>query len=124
MVEGLTVDDLLKLHRAAILLYGGADGVLDEGTLHYLTERALLHRDPVHMAASLLHGIATMHPFYDGNKRAALMAADAALGLHGKMLTASNDKAASFVLSVAQGKKTEEQVRMWIWRNSGIYRDY
>ena len=41
------MDDLLKLHRAAILLYGGADGVLDEGTLHYLTERALLHRDPV-----------------------------------------------------------------------------
>jgi len=52
------------------------------------------------------------------------MAADAALGLHGKMLTASNDKAASFVLLVAQGKKTEEHVRKWIGRNSGIYRGY
>ena len=120
----MTVEVLLKLHRAAILMYGGADGVLDEGTLHYLIERALLHHDPVNVAASLLHGIATMHPFYDGNKRTALMAADAALGLHGKMLTASNDKAASFVLLVAQGKKTEEHVRKWIERNSGIYRGY
>jgi len=124
MVEGLTVEVLLKLHRAAILMYGGADGVLDEGTLHYLAERSLLHHDPVHEAAYLLHSIATMHPFYDGNKRTALMAADAVLGLHGRMLTASNDKAASFVLLVAQGKKTEEHVRKWIGRNSGIYRGY
>ena len=33
---------LLKLHQAAILMYGGADGVLDEGTLHYLQGGVLL----------------------------------------------------------------------------------
>ena len=41
-MEGLTVEVLLKLHQAAILMYGGADGVLDAGTLHYLQGGVLL----------------------------------------------------------------------------------
>jgi death on curing protein len=114
----MTVDILLKLHQVAILMYGGAEGVLDEGTLHYLTEKISHCSDPVLMAVYLLHGIATMHPFFDGNKRTALMAADAVLGLHGMMITASNEMTASFVLSVARGEKTEEHVEKWIRKNS------
>jgi len=118
------VDVLLKLHQVVILVYGGADGVLDEGTLHYLTEKVSYCSYPVLMATYLLHGIATMHPFFDGNKRTALMAADTILGLHGRMITASNDTAASFVLSVARGEKTEDQVERWMRKNNDLYRSY
>lgn len=120
----MTVDVLLKLHQVAILMHGGTNGVLNEGTLHYLTEKVSHCSDPVLMAAYLLHGIATMHPFFDGNKRTALMAADTVLGLHGMMITASNDVAASFVLSVARGEKTEDQVEKWMKNNSDMYRSY
>lgn len=118
------MDILKELHKTALMMHGGPSGILDEGTLHYLTERVSHCSDPVLMAACLLHGIATMHPFFDANKRTALMAADAVLGLHGLMITASNDEASSFVLSVACGEKTEERVRTWIKKNSGFYRSY
>ena len=117
----VTVDDLLFLHQMAIDVHGGADGVLDEGTLHYLTEKISHCSDPVFVAANLLHGIATMHPFFDGNKRTALTAAGLALGLHGMRLTSSNESTASFILAVARGEKDEEQVRKWVEKNSGIY---
>lgn len=121
MMESVTVSDLVYLHQMAIEVYGGADGILDEGTLHYLTERISHCKDPILMAAYLLHGIATMHPFFDGNKRTALTSANLVLRLHGKVLLSSNEVTASFVLSVARGEKTEDQVRKWIEKNSGIY---
>lgn len=105
----------------AIDIYGGADGVLDEGTLHYLTEKISHCSDPVLMAAYLLHGIATMHPFFDGNKRTALTSANLALRYHGMKMTSSNEAATLFTLSVARGEKDEEQVRKWIEKNSVVY---
>jgi hypothetical protein len=58
----VTVDVLLKLHQVAILIYGGTDGILNEGTLYYLTEKTSHCSDPIIKATFLLHGIATMHP--------------------------------------------------------------
>lgn len=117
----VTVEDILYLHQMAIDVYGGADGVLDEGTLHYLTEKAFHCSDPILMATYLLHGIATMHPFFDGNKRTALTSAYLSLKIHGMKMTSSNEAAVLFTLSVARGEKDEEQVRKWIEKNSAIY---
>jgi hypothetical protein len=52
------------------------------------------------------------------------MAANTVLGLHGLMITASNEVTVSFVLSVARGEKTEDQVGIWIGKNSDVYRSY
>ncbi len=122
--EKITVNDLLYVHQIAVEVHGGAHGILNEGTLHYLTEKASHYSDPILMSASLLHGIATMHPFIDGNKRTAFASADMALGIHGMRLFASNTAAVSFTLSIARGEKTEEQVKVWIEKNSGMSPTY
>lgn len=70
------------------------------------------------MAATLLHGIATMHTFFDGNKRMAFMAVNMPLKLQVMRMITSKTAAASFTLLVARGKKTEDQVPTWISYNS------
>lgn len=114
----ISVKDLTDIHQVAIELYGGPSGIRDEGTLYYLVERSYRYHNPIDIAASLLHGIATLHPFNDGNKRVSLMAAILALGLYNLSLTASDTEAAKFVLEVAKYNMEEEKVRYWIVKNS------
>ncbi len=54
-------------------------------------------------AAALLHSFARNHALVDGNKRLALAATIAFLGLDGHRLTLSNDQAYEFVMAVATG---------------------
>jgi death-on-curing protein len=56
-----------------------------------------------HKAAALLHSIARNHALVDGNKRLALAATIAFLGLNGRRLTLSNDEAYTLVMDVAAG---------------------
>ena len=52
-------------------------------------------------AAALMHSIARNHALVDGNKRLALAATIAFLGVNGRRLTLSNDDAFDLVLAVA-----------------------
>lgn len=54
-------------------------------------------------AAALLHSLARNHALVDGNKRLALAAKIAFLGINGQELTFSNDDAYDFVIAVATG---------------------
>jgi death-on-curing protein len=54
-------------------------------------------------AAALLHSLARNHALVDGNKRLALAATVAFLGLNGRRLTLSNDQAYTLVIDVAAG---------------------
>jgi death on curing protein len=54
-------------------------------------------------AAALLHSLARNHALVDGNKRLALAATIAFLGLNGRRLTLSNDQAYTLVIDVAAG---------------------
>ena len=54
-------------------------------------------------AAAVLHSLARNHALVDGNKRLALAAIIAFLGLNGRRLTLSNDEAYDLVIAVADG---------------------
>jgi death-on-curing protein len=54
--------------------------------------------------AALLHSLARSHALIDGNKRLALAATIAFLGLNGRRLTLTNDQAYDLVIEVAVGK--------------------
>jgi death on curing protein len=54
-------------------------------------------------AAALLHSLARNHPLVDGNKRLALGATIAFLGVNGYRLTMTNDEAYVLVMAVAAG---------------------
>lgn len=54
-------------------------------------------------AGALLHSLARNHALVDGNKRLALAATIAFLGLNGYRLTLTNDEAYTLVMEVASG---------------------
>jgi len=54
-------------------------------------------------AAALLHSIARNHALVDGNKRLALAATIAFLGINGRRLALTNDEAYELVIGVAAG---------------------
>lgn len=58
-------------------------------------------------AAALLHSLGRNHALVDGNKRLALAATIAFLGVNGRKLTLSNDQAYELVMGVAAGTLAE-----------------
>ena len=58
-------------------------------------------------AAALLHSLARNHALVDGNKRLALAATIAFLGINGMRLTLTNDEAYELVMAVAGGRLDE-----------------
>lgn len=55
-------------------------------------------------AAAFLHSLARNHALADGNKRLALAATIAFLGVNGRRLTLSNDQAYDLIIAVAVGE--------------------
>jgi len=58
-------------------------------------------------AAALLHSLARNHALVDGNRRLALAATIAFLGINGRRLTLTNDEAYHLVMEVAAGQLHE-----------------
>ena len=54
----------------------------------------------------------------DGNKRTALVAAEAFLGLNGYDLAANDVEAVRMFLALAAGELTEDELAAWIDRHS------
>jgi death-on-curing protein len=111
---------LLLLHRESLRQFGGAEGLRDEGLLDSALARPLNRfayedeRDFCRLAASYAKGIAQNHPFVDGNKRAALLAAGVFLMLNGLELNAEQPMATVAVLDLAAGEMTEEEFAAWL----------
>ena len=55
-------------------------------------------------AAALLHSVASNHGLVDGNKRLALAATIAFLGINGWRLTLTNDEAYDLVIAISSGE--------------------
>ena len=60
-------------------------------------------------AAALLHSVASNHGLVDGNKRLALAATIAFVGINGWRLTLTNDEAYELVVAVASGELDDLQ---------------
>ncbi|WP_374579230.1 type II toxin-antitoxin system death-on-curing family toxin [Phenylobacterium sp.] len=112
-------DALVVLHDRSIALHGGVSGLRDEGLLESALQRPAnrFHYEQVadlhELAATYLVAIASNHPFADGNKRAAFLAAGLFLRLNGLRLVADQADAAMTVLAVAAGER--ETVRLAVW---------
>jgi death-on-curing protein len=69
------------------------------------------------LTASLAFGIARNHPFVDGNKRVALMAAYVFLGLNGWSLIAPEAEAVAMTIDLAAGTADEAAFSRWLEAN-------
>lgn len=93
-MEELTSDDLLYLHHIVEERFKVFTGVKNLGLVQAIADRPkqklyntfIPYNDIFTKAASLMEGIIRMHPFYDGNKRTALLATIAYLELNGYVM--------------------------------------
>ena len=107
----LSVDIVREIHAEALKRFGGLDGVRDENLVAsaVLTPQSSFggkspYADIVEIAAAYLFYIGGNHPFVDGNKRTAMMAAIVFLRLNGTEPSPDSDKWEEFVLEVASSK--------------------
>lgn len=70
----------------------------------------------VRLAASYAFGIARNHPFMDGNKRTALVAAEGFLRLNRSRIDAPAEEKYLTYLGLAAGEVSEEQMAAWFNR--------
>lgn len=78
------------------------------------------YEDPsVHqLAACYAFGLVSNHPFIDGNKRIAFMAAFTFLGINGYNLIAPEEEAAVFTLALAAREMEEAAYAQWLSHSS------
>jgi death on curing protein len=117
----LLEETVIAIHQRQISEHGGSEGLRDEGLLASALARpqnVLAYAQPppdlAVLAAAYAYGIARNHPFVDGNKRTALVAARTFLLLNGVNLEANQDEKYLTFLQLAQGTLTEEQLADWI----------
>lgn len=120
----LEQEAIIALHDRSLALHGGPSGIRDPGLLDSALQRPLnrFHyegeTDLAVLAATYAVGIASNHPFIDGNKRAAYQALILFLALNGRPLVADKVDAIQTMLAVAAGDMDIESLTRWVRTNS------
>ena len=117
----LLEETIIAIHHRQIAEHGGGEGLRDEGLLSSALARPqnlFAYDQPAPdlaaLAAAYAYGIARDHPFVDGNKRTALIAARTFLLLNGVNLEAGQDEKFLTFQSLAAGLLTEDELADWI----------
>lgn len=111
------------LQERLLAEHGGLSGIRDEGLLESALARPqnlLAYGEPdiFDLAASYAHGLARNHPFIDGNKRIAFMAAYVFLYRNGHRLVATEADAVTIMLALAAGQIDERTFADWLRNNT------
>ena len=116
----ITVTELALIHERVVNQTGGVHGITNPGGLESTLARPFtafggkeLFPDLVSKVAALIHSLIAFHPFADGNKRTALVAADVCLRLNGYRLIPSEEVEA-FFWSVARGEQEIDRIAAWL----------
>jgi death-on-curing protein len=113
---------VLAVHGRLLAEHGGARGLRDSSLLDSALARPrqlLVHGDPdiYDLAAAYASGIIRNHPFVDGNKRTAFVAAFVFLARNGLRLVAKEVDAAQVVTTLAAGEIDEAAFSAWLRKN-------
>ncbi len=114
---------VLAFHLRQLAEHGGGEGIRDEGLLDSALNRPLnkfAYEEPdlFDLAAAYAYGIATNHPFVDGNKRTAYVAALTFLRLNGYRLKAGAAEKYETFIRLAAGEMTEEELADWFRKSA------
>ena len=117
----LTVGHVLAIHRRVVEEFGGDAAVRDRGLLESAVAMpaarfggAVLHEGAAAMAAAYLFHLCRNHPFVDGNKRTAVVAAELFLVLNGLRLAATNEELEGLALGVAAGRCSKDEATAFL----------
>jgi len=112
----LSIDNILSIHARMIDEFGGLSGVADQGLLESAVAMPsagfageFLHKNLPAMAAAYLFHICKNHPFFDGNKRVAVVASEIFLNINGMQLDVDNEELKQLCLGVAAGEISKDE---------------
>ena len=111
-------DAVLAAHDRQLVEHGGPPGLRDAGGLQSALARApnlaaYGEPDASSLAAAYAAGIARNHPFVDGNKRTAWIAARMFLRINGMMFSFDPADATRIMLALAADELTEDELADW-----------
>lgn len=116
-VQRLVID---AIHIEQLREHGGLPGIRDENVLEAALARPRhrWHYEPktdfATLAAAYGWGLATSHPFRDGNKRVAFLTMAVFIELNGYRLEVSEEAVVRVMLAVAGGKCAEDELAVWV----------
>lgn len=106
-------------HHDQLVEHGGLQGIRDKNALEAALARPQQrrhyepHTDLAALAAAYAFGIATAHPFADGNKRTAYVTAEVFLALNGYTVSWSDAEVVETMLAVAAKEMAEGELASW-----------
>jgi death-on-curing protein len=117
----LSVAEILLIHDQVLERWGGHHGVRDApllesalGAPQQTFDGEFLHVGALAQEAALLRSLAVNHPFVDGNKRTAFLAAVVFLELNGWILEVPDQEAIRFMFNLAGAKPSLESISAWL----------
>lgn len=126
-IDFLSVGRVKTIHENQIRNYGGRSGIVDENALASAVAQPYamfggkhLYESLYMMAAVYLFGLVHNHPFVDGNKRVATVAAIVFLEMNGILFEGEEDELSEFVLKVIAEKVTREEISKFLEARSSL----
>jgi len=108
------------IHSDQVRVHGGLPGIRDKNALEFALARPLNRRahdsgsDLEELAAAYGYGLATSHPFNDGNKRVSFLAMYVFLSVNGVEIEAAETEVVDLMVAVASGQCSEENLADWL----------
>lgn len=125
MIRFLNKKTILAFHKDQVETYGGSQGIRDEGLLESALSQPqvsfggeYIHKSIFEMAAAYGFHICQNHPFYDGNKRTALIAMYTFLYVNGYRLQADKKSLFAIVIDLASGKVEKKDLAEYLKKHS------
>lgn len=125
MIKFLEKKTILTFHRDQIKTYGGKHGVRDEGLLESALAQSqttfggeYVHENIFQMATAYGFHISKNHPFFDGNKRTALVAIYTFLFVNGYRLKADKKSLYAVTIDLANGNIEKEELASFLENNT------
>lgn len=116
---------IVAIHDRQLAEHGGLPGLRDEGLLESALARprnlfAYSEDKPdiPALAASYTFGLASNHPFLDGNKRIAMIAGFLFAETNSYRITASEQEAYITIMKLAAGELGEQELAAWFRENT------
>ncbi|MBC8143206.1 MAG: type II toxin-antitoxin system death-on-curing family toxin [Armatimonadetes bacterium] len=116
----LSIENVLQAHDFSIERTGGSPGVRDLGLLQSALMMPqqqfgghFLHEGFAGKAAAYLYHIAANHPFIDGNKRTATLAALAFLDINGIEPLPAPEELERVTWAIADGSMSKAELAAW-----------
>lgn len=120
-MQYLTAEDVLRIHALAIERYGGSFGIRNHDALYSAVEQPRvtfggedLYPSVFAKASAIGYGLVRNHPFVDGNKRTGFTPMVVFLLRNGFRLRIAIDEAEAFVLGLAEGRVSREELAEWL----------